>query len=331
MRIFTTKLPRSWSSSGINFKSDQIEMSNFSFMEEYFVSNSRNFNITIIGKNIIGNGVFSISVYKESFLVLQEELSFLGISFSKKQIQIEDSSGERFKIVISRGKRSKGKILLNQVFIYQEKNKEVKVEANIVEDSPGEDEPTFFFENPEIIAQNQPEEIMIISNDMPETAPKDSIVEEPPVIKKKVTKRKSKYIKIRSQKEEDSVPEISKDEAECSPPLTIENDIMIVTPTKRVPSDTWVTIIDFNGDERSVFNYLNQISFGRGRQIFFVKQCSEEPVDFSKYDHVKVFFNDEDIVTALESEWPKKITFTKENICSNLLVEVERIKDEISR
>ena len=308
-------------------------MSNFSFMEEYFVSNSRNFNITIIGKNIIGNGVFSISVYKESFLVLQEELSFLGISFSKKQIQIEDSSGERFKIVISRGKRSKGKILLNQVFIYQEKKKEVKVEENIVEDSPGEDEPTFFFENPEIIAQNQPEEIMIISNDMPETAPKDPIVEEPPVIKKEVTKRKSKYRKIRSQEEEDSVPEISKDEAECSHPLTIENDIMIATPTKRVPSDTWVTIIDFNfnSDERSVFNYLNQISFGSGRQIFFVKQCSTEPVDFSKYDHVKVFFNDEDIVTALESEWPKKITFTKENLCSNLLVEIERIKDEISR
>lgn len=148
-----------------------------------------------------------------------------------------------------------------------------------------------------------------------------------------MTKRKSKYRKIRSQEEEDSVPEISKDEAECSHPLTIENDIMIATPTKRVPSDTWVTIIDFNfnSDERSVFNYLNQISFGSGRQIFFVKQCSTEPVDFSKYDHVKVFFNDEDIVTALESEWPKKITFTKENLCSNLLVEIERIKDEISR
>ena len=333
MKIFTSKLPRAWKSSGVTVKSDQLEMSNFSFIEEYFTSNSTRFNITIIGKNIIGNGAFSISIYKELFLVWQEEFFFEGISFSKKQIEIEESVGETFRIVISRGKRSKGKILLNQVFIYQEKKKEVKVEENIVEDSPGEDEPTFFFENPEIIAQNQPEEIMIISNDMPETAPKDPIVEEPPVIKKKVTKRKSKYRKIRSQEEEDCAPELHQNVAECSPPFAIENDIMIVTPTRRVPNNTWVTIIDFdlNSDERSVFNYLNQISFGRGRQIFFVKQCSTEPVDFSKYDHVKVFFNDEDIATALESEWPKKITFIKENLCSNLLVEVERIKDEISR
>jgi hypothetical protein len=76
---------------------------------------------------------------------------------------------------------------------------------------------------------------------------------------------------------------------------------------------------------------LNQISFGRGKQIFFVKQSSVEPIDFSKYDYVKVFFNDEDIVNELESEWPKKITFIKENLCGKLLEEIERIRDEVSK
>lgn len=333
MRIFTTKLPKSWRSSGITFKSDQIEMSNFSFMEEYFVSSSRNFNITIIGKNIIGNGIFSISVYKESFLVWQEELSFVGISFSKKQVQIEESTGEKFKIVISRGKRSKGKILLNQVFIYQEKKKETEFRENIAEDSPEEDEPTFFFENPKTTIQKQPEEVAITSNDMPEVTPEDSIAQEPIITKKKMVKRKAKYIKLRFQEEEETASEVRPDVTESAPPLSVENETVTDPTTERKSNNTWVTVIDFdqNSDERSIFNYLNQISFGRGRQIFFVKQCSTEPVDFSKYDYVKVFFSDEDIVNALESERPKKITFIKESLCSNLIGEIERIRDEISK
>jgi len=330
MRIFTTKLPRTWKSSGVALKSDQIEMSNFSFLEDYFISSSKNFNITIIGRNIIGNGVFSVSVYKESSLVWQEEFSFMGISFSKKQIQIEDTSCERFKIVISRGKKSKGKILLNQVFIYQEKSREDEPEIPIVEDPPDEDEPTFFFEHPEIIVPEQSKEVVMVSN---EEFPKDPTPEEPTPIKKKVVKRKAKYIRTVLQKEEGAVPEAHQDVIEEDTPLIAENEATINEPIKRKPSDTWITIIDFdlNGDERSIFSYLNQISFGRGRQIFFVKQSSVEPIDFSKYDYVKVFFNDEDIVNELESEWPKKITFIKENLCGKLLEEIERIRDEVSK
>jgi len=330
MRIFTTKLPRTWKSSGVTLKSDQIEMSNFSFLEDYFISSSKNFNITIIGKNIIGNGVFSVSVYKESSLVWQEEFSFMGISFSKKQIQIEDTSCERFKVVISRGKKSKGKILLNQVFIYQEKSREDEPKIPIVEDPPNEDEPTFFFEHPEIIVPDQPKEVVMAPN---EEAPKDPTPEEPTPTKKKVVKRKAKYIRTVLQKEEGAAPEAHQDVIEEDPPLIAENEATINEPIKRKPSDTWITIIDFdlNGDERSIFSYLNQISFGRGKQIFFVKQSSVEPIDFSKYDYVKVFFNDEDIVNKLESEWPKKITFIKENLCGKLLEEIERIRDEVSK
>ena len=305
-------------------------MSNFSFIEDYFIFSSKNFNITIIGKNIIGNGVFSVSVYKESSLVRREEFSFMGISFSKKQIQIEDTSCERFKIVISRGKKSKGKILLNQVFIYQEGGGEDEPEKPIVEDPPDEDEPTLFFENPEIIVQKQPKEVVMASN---EEAPKDPTPEKPTPIKKKVVKRKAKYIRAVFQKEEDTVTEAHQDLIEEDPTLITENKATINDPIKRKPNDTWITIIDFdlNGNERSIFNYLNQISFGRGKQIFFVKQSSTEPVDFSKYDYVKVFFNDEDIVKELDSEWPKKITFIKENLCGKLLKDIERIKDEISK
>jgi len=135
------------------------------------------------------------------------------------------------------------------------------------------------------------------------------------------------------QKEEGSVSKTHQDVIKEDTTLITENETTINDSTKRKPNDTWITIIDFdlNRDERSIFSYLNQISFGRGRQIFFVKQSSTESIDFSKYDHVKVFFNDEDIVNELESECPKKITFIKENLCGKLLEEIERIRDEVSK
>jgi len=321
MRIFTSKLPRTWRSSGVTIKSDQLEMSNFSFVEEYFTSNSTKFNITIIGKNIIGNGAFSIAIYKESFLVWQEDFSFEGISFSKKQVEIEESSGQTFKIVISRGKRSKGRVLINQVFIYQEKKKELKIESLLINDSPDESEPTYFIEkNPLLIPEK------IIENKESVIIQEDIILPEPASIKKERIKRKVRYIKVRSIKENVVTDNIE-------PPIITdqpsENDFIISRPTK----DIWIMVIDFDitNDERSIFNYLNQISFGRDKQIFFVKQSSLEPIDFSKYEHVRVFFEDIQIIESLKFEWPKKITFLKENLQGNLLKEVERIKDEISK
>ena len=320
MRIFTSKLPRTWRSSGVTVKSDQLEMSNFSFVEEYFTSNSTKFNITIIGKNIIGNGAFSIAIYKESFLVWQEDFSFEGISFSKKQVEIEESSGQTFKIVISRGKRSKGRVLINQVFIYQEKKKELKIESYLAEDSPDENEPTYFIKKDPVLIFEE-----IIENK--ESVIKEEIIlPEPAPLKKERVKRKVRYIKVNSIKENVVIDNIE-------PPIITdelpENNFIISRPIK----DIWITVIDFDitNNERSIFNYLNQISFGRGKQIFFVKQSSLEPIDFSKYEYVKVFSEDIQIIESLEFEWPKKITFLKENLQGDLLKEVERIKDEISK
>ena len=319
MKIFTSKLPRAWKSSGVTVKSDQLEMSNFSFIEEYFTSNSTKFNITIIGKNIIGNGAFSISIYKELFLVWQEEFFFEGISFSKKQIEIEESVGETFRIVISRGKRSKGKILINQVFIYQEKKKELKIESYLAEDSPDENEPTYFIKKDPVLITEE-----IIENK--ESVIKEEIIlPEPAPVKKERVKRKARYLKVKFIKENAPI-----DNMACDPPAIINH---LLEDNARPTKDVWVMIIDFNitNDERSIFNYLNQISFGRDKQIFFVKQSSLEPIDFSKYEHVKVFSEDIQIIELLESEWPKKITFLKENLQGDLLKEVERIMDEISK
>lgn len=333
MKIFANKTPRTWKSSGVLIKSDQLEMSNFSFLEESFISSTSEFIITIVGKNLIGNGAFSIAIYKDSFLVWQEEMAFDGISFSKKQIKIQESPGESFRVIISRGKKSKGKILLNQVLVYGETKKESKKDPNtknkvtkevVADIFHDEDEPTFFLEDPPIaisIDQNiddifLPEETNNRSDISYEEVIKTEALEEPIVkaVPKINKKRRIRYIKIAS---------ISQGTAESIPTDIISE--------KRATKDIWVSVIDFGScnDERAIFNFLNQISFGRDRQIFFVKQSELDPIDFSKYEHVRIFNSDDEIIKELEMEWPRKITFVKENLNPNLLAEVERIKLEV--
>jgi hypothetical protein len=336
MRIFTNKIPRSWKSSGVTVKNDQLEMSSFSFLEEYFISKSRKFNITIIGKSLMGNGLCSIAVYKGSYLVWQEDLTFDGISFSKKQIQIEESPEESFKITISRGKRSKGKLVINQVFIYQDIKKEIAKEIAIISDIDSEheeDEPTFFLEDistkSSTITEEKTENLnhsIIEPTVLIESSQKE-------VLPPKKQKRKARYIRV-SPIVTDSLANnpIEKTEVVLADPLLEKEDI-IEKPPKRAVKDIWITVIDFDSadNERDIFNYLNQISFGREKQTFFVKQSSTEPIDFSKYDHVKVFFNDQDIVDALIFEWPRKITSLKENLSQDLSSKIEEIKNEISK
>ena len=74
MKIFQNKPSRAWKSSGVKFNGNQMEMSGFSFAEDYFNLTKDKFIINITAKNIIGNGFLVVSVYKEQFLVWQENI-----------------------------------------------------------------------------------------------------------------------------------------------------------------------------------------------------------------------------------------------------------------
>jgi len=329
MRVFVNKMPRRWISSGVSVKSEQIEMSNFSFIEEYFTSKSNKFNINIIGKSLIGNGAFYVTIYKNNFIVWKEEFSFQGVSFSKKQISIEESAGEEFKIVISRGKSSKGKILINDVSISEEK---LFIPNITVEDEPihyEEDIPTFFIEK-EI--EKKPE-IKTKTKKKPPTrtrTKKTKAVEDAPIKLEEPSLSEIPNITPIEPEQNDysEVPEIKVEEVVDMP--IIENQSIIEPPKK---NDYWITVIDLDtkGDERAIFNILNQISFGKEKQIFFAKEYSSLDRDLSKYKNLRLFSSEEDIIQEIKKDLPYKLTFINENIQGALLEEVQRLKEEISK
>jgi hypothetical protein len=338
MRIFQNKLPRAWKSTGITIVDGQLEMSNFSFGEEIFKSTSNKFTINIIGKNIIGNGSLLIKIYKEKFLVWQEELSFKGASFSKKTVEIEEESGREFRVVLSRGRESKGKILINSVMISQQATIKEDPGPQIQPEVIQEDEPTFAT----AIEDNKEKESILLNE---KTEKIDTIDKKAPSIKHIVQKkRKQKKEKITTKigAELQEEPIISSaDETTAIESLTtnivaqqytveLEQSVLEVLEEKKKKNNIWVHIIDFStvDDERDVFKYVNQISFGRGKQIFLIKKNDDLEVDLSKYDYVNIFNENSNIEEKLVGLNPEKITFLEQNLNEELLSFVKKIKEK---
>ena len=336
MRIFQNKLPRTWKSTGVTIINGQMEMSNFSFAEEIFKSTSNKFAINIIGKNIIGNGSLLIKIYKEQFLVWQEELSFKGTLFSKKIVEIEEESEKEFRVVLSRGRESKGKLLVNSVMICQEPiiKEEIKLQAKIKVIQ--EDEPTFV---PTIEDTNSKESILI-----------NEKIEEIDIIEKKIPSIKRLAKKKRQPKKEKAPTKIVIEYREEPMPYNLdettviesidsnfetkesavssEESILETLPESKKKSNIWVHIIDFSTveDERDMFKYVNQISFGRGKQIFLIKKNDDLEVDLSKYDYVNILNENSHIEEKLIELNPEKITFLETNLNKELLSLIKNIE-----
>jgi len=331
MKIFQNKIPKTWKSTGVTINNGQMEMSNFSFAEEYFISTSNKFTINIVGKNIIGNGIVSLLIYKDTFLVWKEEILFKNNSFSKNIIEIEEEADRTFRIVLSRGKSSKGRLIINSVLISQIENKIDAEPKTIGEVIQPEDEPIF-----SSYVENKIEEVQvpIVENKIEEIqAPiidKKKTKEPEPKAKKEVEIKKRKKLSLKlklSEKNtnknlaEDIIP-VSED-----PPEVQLQQVETVVSKK---NNIWVHIIDFStiSDERDFFKYINQISFGKGKQTFLIKTNKDIEFNLPTYDHVSLFEQNFDIESKLIELNPNKITFLKENLNKDLLEIIKNILDK---
>jgi hypothetical protein len=332
MKIFQNKTPRSWKSSGVLAKGSQIEMSNFSFLEEFVKTSEGKFSINIIGKNIIGNGLFSIQIYKEEFLVWKESFNFKNISFSKKTIDIEEESNQEFKIVISRGKDSKGKILIDSVSVLEcSPKQDLLPEKKLVLEI--EDQPTFYIpESIEMPIETKKEELIIepnLESNIISTELVANKQSEEAVTKTKIKVQRQKRTNIKKNKKieeptavlEEQIIKVGESD---NKEIFIEPEVQV-----KVKNDIWIHILDLSliTEEREIFKYINQISFGKGKQTFLVKNNPE--INLLKYEHVIICESDENIITKLVDLNPNKITYSETNLTPKLLESVKRIKEEL--
>jgi len=290
MILYSPKGTKTWTSSGVIVNNGKLEMSNFSFVEESFVAAAELYTISIIGKNIIGNGLFIISVHFNGILAATENLSFSNISHSKKQIQICPKIGSKVRVSISRGKNSSGKILIDQTAIHL-------VQPTISDPEIGL-EPKTIDEQPII-----KDEVVV------DVTAADIIVPAKKERKKRTTK-----------------PKIKKDDVatDIIAPVIIE---------KRTEAKERISaaIIDLNiiNSERDFFNFLNQISFGKNTQRFFVRQSISDPKDLTKYPNVVLFSSEQDLIEDLARFDVFKIFYNKGNLQGALLEKAEELKGSL--
>ena len=222
-----------------------------------------------------------------------ENIFLKNTNFSKNSIEIEEQSNFEYKIVISRGRESKGKVLIDSVIINEFSLEKKKIEINFVEEKTSplpEDEPIFSNKN----LEDLPKEIHndILNNNL--LKPKDKKIR----LASRIRKKKKENIDIKKDNE------------------TPREELSILKK-----NNIWVIIIDFSEikDERLVFKYLNQISFGRGKQLFLIKNNLEQNIDFLKYDHVTVCSTDDEVINKLLELNPEKVTFPESNLNQGIL------------
>lgn len=308
MIIFTNKLPRTWRSSGVSLINGKLEMSNFSFLDELISCPYNSFVINIIGKNIIGNGLFSVEVLSDNVVISSDEFRFENVYFSKKQILVTLGESINIKVIISRGKKSRGKITLDRVSIHDNSPK-VNDESPVIAEE---------------MAAPEPESSIILPSYEPE------IEVAPPISQKKKTGKKrgrllfSNVAKITAEASSEIVivADVSNEKSEIT-----EETLEDIPDVKKIA----VTIIDLNviNDERDIFNFKNQISFGKDQQ-FLVVQSLTNPVDFSKYTHVKLFDDEAYLIEELKTLNISKLFFNKGNLKNLLLDQAEKVKRECS-
>ena len=308
MIIFTNKLPRTWRSSGVSLINGKLEMSSFSFLDESISCPYNSFVINIIGKNIIGNGLFSVEVLSDNVVILSDEFRFENVYFSKKQILVTLDKSISIKVIISRGKKSRGKIIIDRVSIHDNSSKVINEAPVVIKEAAAlETEPSV------IVPSYEPE-----------------IEVAPPISQKKKTGKKRGRLLFSN---------VAKITAETSSEIIIVADILNQKnkTIEEVPEDIpdvkkiAVTIIDLNviNDERDIFNFKNQISFGKDQQ-FLVVQSSTNPVNFSKYTHVKLFDDEAYLIEELKTLNISKLFFNKGNLKNLLLDQAEKVKKECS-
>lgn len=332
MIIFTSKLPRVWRSSNVKLVSGKLEMEAVSFVEETFISEVESIRVDVFCKNIIGNGFLFLKVYEEKEVLMDIKIHANNVSCFKKTVSFTTKEGSSVKVYIYRDKRCSGKVLIDHVAVHLNKKEEIKEE---IKEEPKEE---IREEIKEEIREEPKDEIREEIKEEIREDPKEEIREE---IKEEVKEeavstfqkvKKKRFAKIIIKKEFNKQEDLNKKEESAQEPIitSVEEAPPIKEPVPQEKVTANVTVIDLNiiKDERDVFKYKNQISFGK-KQLFLIKQSTDFPQDFSKYSNVLMFDNEESIIEKLKCINVKKISF-KQDVKDPLLLEfLKELKREI--
>ena len=110
MIVFSLQRNKLWNGSGFLIKSGALELSSMCFAEQLISLGTGRYTIKMVGSAISGNGIFQLQILSGQTEILSKAAIFHGKANSELLSEFEIFSSGQFKIKLSRGKHSIGRI-----------------------------------------------------------------------------------------------------------------------------------------------------------------------------------------------------------------------------
>mgnify|MGYP001589972583 CR=1 FL=1 len=119
MIVFSLQRNKAWNGTGFIMKPGKLELSSMCFAEQSINIGSGKYRIKLIGSSISGNGVFSLRILSSEKEIESKTMLFNSRSNTEVSFDIELYEPGPYRIKLSRGKESIGRISIDLFTLFK--------------------------------------------------------------------------------------------------------------------------------------------------------------------------------------------------------------------
>lgn len=127
MIVFSMQRNKAWNGTGFSVKSGSLELSSMCFLEQELNISSGKYIVKVMGTSISGNGLSLLQIFLDGKEIISKTLSFSSRVNTETSFELELFSPGPYKIKISRGRDSIGRVSVSLLTLFKTIEKKVFV------------------------------------------------------------------------------------------------------------------------------------------------------------------------------------------------------------
>lgn len=131
MIVFSMQRNKAWNGTGFSVKPGSLELSSMCFLEQGLSISSGKYIVKVMGTSISGNGLSLLQIFLEGREIISRTLSFSSRVNTETSFELELFSPGPYKIKISRGKESIGRVSVSLLTLFKSIEKKVFLEPTV--------------------------------------------------------------------------------------------------------------------------------------------------------------------------------------------------------
>lgn len=131
MIVFSMQRNKAWNGTGFSVKPGSLELSSMCFLEQELNISSGKYIVKVMGTSISGNGLSLLQIFLEGKEIISKTLSFSSRVNTETSFELELFSPGPYKIKLSRGKESIGRISISLLTLFKSIEKKIFLEPTV--------------------------------------------------------------------------------------------------------------------------------------------------------------------------------------------------------